>query len=138
MWNNEYPVNLAFDTIADMDNYLNTLSGLTYYLLKDERMQIQGWAMTFNARVETWFAITISKNNQGQGKGTSLLSKLKSDNELLNGWVIDHDKDRKRNGEIYQSPLQFYEKNGFKVFPEYRLELPILSAVKISWSKSDR
>jgi len=63
------------------------------------------------------------------------LNKLKSENDILNGWVIDHKNDVKINGELYQSPLLFYEKNDFQIFPEYRLEIPILSAVKITWCK---
>lgn len=50
--------------------------------------------------------------------------------------MIDHENDRKRSGEIYKSPLQFYQKNDFQIFPEYRLEIPILSVVKISWYKN--
>lgn len=137
LWNSEYPVNLGFQVISDMDNYLNSLPDLTYYLLKNEMSQIEGWAMTFSAGQEKWFAITISQNLQGQGKGTYLLDKLKNENDLLNGWVIDHEKDRKRNGQIYKSPLLFYKKNNFQIFPEYRLEIPTLSAVKISWHKND-
>jgi len=137
LWNNEYPVNLGFGTISDMDNYLDTLPNLLYYLLKNDKQQIEGWAMTFSAEGEKWFAITISKNNQKHGKGTALLNTLKNDNESLNGWVIDHENVLKKNGQIYQSPLRFYEKSDFRVFPEIRLELPILSAVKIRWSKKD-
>lgn len=135
LWNDEYPVNLGFQTIQDMDNYLNTLQDLTYYLLINDTKQIKGWAMTYSAGTEKWFAITISKDVQRQGKGAFLLNILKSNNKQLNGWVIDHEKDYKRNGEVYQSPLSFYKKNGFKIFSEYRLELPVLSAVKINWYK---
>lgn len=137
LWNNEYPENLGFNTINDLDLYLSTLSQLNYYFLKSDPGKIEGWAMVFGREDENWFAITIDSSAQGLGKGTFLLNKLKEDREVLNGWVIDHDKDRRKDGEVYHSPLSFYLKNGFKVFPEIRLEIPILSAVKISWQKND-
>jgi hypothetical protein len=135
LWNSGYPAKLGFQKISDMDNYLNTLPGVTFYLLKNDSKVIEGWAMTFSAGEEKWFAITIADEVQQQGKGTFLLDKLKADNEILNGWVIDHENDVKPNGQLYHSPMLFYERNGFRTFPEYRLELPILSAVKISWQR---
>ncbi|HEY5391122.1 MAG TPA: hypothetical protein VIJ57_03320 [Hanamia sp.] len=136
LWNSEYPVSLSFQAMSDMDNYLDTLPGLTFYLLKNDKNKTEGWAMTFGREDEIWFAITIAKNVQGQGKGTFLLARLKTDNDVINGWVIDHENDYKPNGEIYRSPLQFYKKNDFEVFPGIRLEIPVLSALKISWKKN--
>lgn len=63
-----------------------------------------------------------------------MLNKLKDDEDTLNGWVIDHDLDKKSNGYYYKSPIGFYQKNGFKVISETRLELEIMSAVKIIWN----
>ena len=74
LWNSEYPVSLSFQAMSDMDNYLDTLEGLTYYLLKNDRGQTEGWAMIFGREDEIWFAITIAQNVQGQGKGTYLLN----------------------------------------------------------------
>ncbi|MEO9070442.1 MAG: hypothetical protein ABI261_05375 [Ginsengibacter sp.] len=62
LWNNEYPVNLGFQAMSDLDNYLNTLPGLTYYLLKNDLSQTEGWAITFSREEEKWFAITIAQN----------------------------------------------------------------------------
>jgi GNAT superfamily N-acetyltransferase len=137
LWNRGYPVKLGFRTIIELENYLNTLTDVTYYLLKTDSKVIEGWAMTFSAAEEKWFAITIADEVQRQGKGTYLMNKLKTENEILNGWVIDHENDLKANGELYQSPLLFYERNGFQKFPECRLEIPILSAVKITWHSKD-
>ena len=64
-----------------------------------------------------------------------MLNTLKNDENTLNGWVIDHNSDKKLNGNIYQSPLEFYIKNGFETLSETRLELEIMSAVKIKWTK---
>lgn len=62
-----------------------------------------------------------------------MLNKLKEDEAVLNGWVIDHDSDKKLNGNYYKSPIEFYQKNGFEIIAETRLELDIMSAVKIKW-----
>ncbi|MCK9481612.1 MAG: hypothetical protein M0R38_07625 [Bacteroidia bacterium] len=64
-----------------------------------------------------------------------MLNELKSDENVLNGWVIDHNSDIKINGNFYQSPLNFYLKNEFEILNETRLELEIMSAVKIKWKK---
>jgi hypothetical protein len=55
----------------------------------------------------------------------------------LNGWVIDHNNDRKKNGLIYVSPLKFYEKCGFEIQNYMRLELDKISAVKIKWTNEN-
>jgi hypothetical protein len=133
LWNNEYPEKLAFKTITELDSYLGTLPSPNYYLLENDSMQIQGWAMKFTIANEKWFTITIDSKVQGKGNGSMLLNKLKENEELINGWVIDHENDMKQNGESYKSPVQFYLKNGFILYPDIRLEIPILSAVKISW-----
>jgi hypothetical protein len=53
----------------------------------------------------------------------------------LNGWVIDHNNDKRKDGLIYISPLKFYEKCGFEIQSDIRLELDNISAVKIKWTK---
>ena len=62
-----------------------------------------------------------------------MLDKLKKHETVLNGWVIDHHDDLKKNGQFYQSPLKFYEKCDFKIMTSERIELPKISAVKITW-----
>ena len=136
LWNSEYPVSLSFQAMSDMNNYLDTLVGLNFYLLKNDLNQTEGWAMTFGREDEIWFAITIAQNVQGQGKGTFLLNGLKVDNDILNGWVIDHENDYKPNGAIYIDHHCNYKKNDFEIFPGIRLEIPVLSALKISWKKN--
>lgn len=71
----------------------------------------------------------------GQGLGTKILKQVKENEIELNGWVIDHNRDKKSNGEFYKSPLNFYLKNGFKKLSRNRLELYKISAVKIKWRK---
>jgi GNAT superfamily N-acetyltransferase len=69
----------------------------------------------------------------GKGIGTRLLQMAKSEHPELNGWVIDHNRDLKSDGTIYQSPLAFYLKSGFEQLTYSRLELDKISAVQIRW-----
>lgn len=135
LWNNEYPEKLSYNSVKDFENYLKNLTNQHHYLLLNENKQINGWAITFIRDNEKWFAIIISEKFHGKGEGTKLLNKLKDEENTLNGWVIDHNLDKKLSGKIYQSPLEFYTKNGFKTFNEIRLELEVISAVKIKWTK---
>ncbi|MFL9834332.1 GNAT family N-acetyltransferase [Chryseobacterium terrae] len=134
LWNNEYPEKLAYKNLEDFENYLEKLSEVNHFLLLDDE-KIQGWAITFKRENEIWFAIILSENLHGKGWGTKVLNELKQNTEELNGWVIDHNNDKKMNGNFYKSPLRFYLKNDFEVLPEIRLELEIMSAVKIKWKK---
>lgn len=135
LWNNEYPEKLAYKSIESFENYLEKLNEVNHFLLTDDE-KIHGWAITFMRDDETWFAIILSGNIHGEGWGTKILNQLKQNKTELNGWVIDHSNDRKLNGSFYKSPLEFYLKNEFKVLSDIRLELEIMSAVKIKWTKT--
>lgn len=136
LWNNEYPEKLAYNSMDGFENYLEKLSEVKHFLLTDNDEKIHGWAITFIRDSETWFAIILSENLHGKGRGTKVLNELKQNKNELNGWVIDHSNDRKINGEFYKSPLEFYKKNEFEVLSDIRLELEIMSAVKIKWTKT--
>lgn len=135
LWNSEYPEKLAYQAIEDLEKYLENLIEKTQYLLINEEGILKGWAITFTRENEKWFAIIISENLQGKGIGTKIINQLKEDEEGLNGWVIDHNLDKKINGNSYRSPIGFYRKNNFTIIPETRLELEIMNAVKIKWKK---
>ena len=135
LWNNEYPEKLTYKNIAGFESYLEKLNEVKHFLLANDDEKIQGWAITFKRENETWFAIILSENLHGKGWGTKVLNELKQNKKALNGWVIDHSDDKKRNGSFYKSPLEFYLKNGFEVLSNTRLELKIMSAVKIKWKK---
>ena len=135
LWNNEYPEQLAYQSIENLEKYLDKLANQTHYLLLNEQQNIQGWATTFLRDNERWFAIIVSEKLQGKGMGTQMLNKLKEDETVLNGWIIDHDADKKSNGKDYKSPVEFYQKNGFEMIADTRLELEIMSAVKMKWTK---
>jgi len=135
LWNNEYPEKLAYKSIDGFENYLEKLNEVNHFLLMNDDEKIQGWTITFEREGDTWFAIILSENLHGKGWGTKVLNELKQNKKALNGWVIYHSDDKKRNGSFYKSPLEFYLKNGFEVLSDTRLELEIMSAVKIKWKK---
>lgn len=135
LWNNEYPEKLAYKNLEGFENYLEKLHNVNHFLLTDNE-KIHGWAITFMRDSEIWFAIILSGNIHGEGWGTKMLNELKQNKTELNGWVIDHNNDKKINGEFYKSPLEFYLKNEFKLLSDIRLELEIMSAVKIKWTKT--
>lgn len=135
LWNKEYPVNLKHHNLDSFNNYLQNLSGQNHILLVDGKNIVSGWYVDFFRENEKWFAMILNSNLQGKGFGTELLNKAKQKESELNGWVIDHHNDLKQNGDIYLSPLKFYEKNEFKVLQEIRLNLDTISAVKIKWKQ---
>jgi len=49
----------------------------------------------------------------------------------LNGWIIDHNNYKKKNGETYRLPIVFYLKNGLVKTKNNRLELKKITTVKM-------
>tara|TARA_R110002072_G_scaffold23949_1_gene81854 strand:+ start:37277 stop:37750 length:474 start_codon:yes stop_codon:yes gene_type:complete len=137
LWNNEYPKKLNYPTLEAFEKYLEGLKEQSHIVMIDNDQKIRGWYFSFIRESEKWFAIILDTAVQGDGLGRKILNIAKTKESELNGWVIDHNTDKKRNGEFYRSPLNFYVKNGFTVIPNTRLELEILSAVKIEWRKKD-
>ena len=135
LWNTEYPEKLAYNSLTEFDNYLKSLAKLKHFLLVNYANVISGWAFTFDRDNERWFAIILSEKIKGRGYGRKMLEKLKQVEPILNGWVIDHNNDKKKDGLIYVSPLKFYEKCEFEIQDDMRLELDKISAVKIKWIK---
>jgi ribosomal-protein-alanine N-acetyltransferase len=126
LWNEEYPINLQnrFELLLiDALNY-------NHYLI-EENNQVLAWTAAFDKENETRFSIIVKHEHKGKGLGTLLIDRLKSDLGEFYGWVIDHDTDRKANGEVYQSPLTFYQNKGFEVLVDQRIDNDILKAVKI-------
>jgi len=135
LWNNEYPEKLSYKSKREFDDYLNNLNEQSHILLIDSDRKIKGWYFDFIRDHRKWFAIILDSKIHGNGFGTQILNMAKEKESELNGWVIDHNRDKKRNGEFYKSPLKFYLKNGFKKLSKNRLELDKISAVKIKWTK---
>jgi len=132
LWNNEYPDQLNYRDLTDLNSYLSSLPGAQHFLCVRDS-DILGWAFKFSRESETWFAIILDSSIQKQGFGTLLLDKLKADEKALSGWVVDHDRYLKTNGDTYLSPLNFYLKNGFGVNRQLRLESAQLSAAMVRW-----
>jgi hypothetical protein len=59
-----------------------------------------------------------------------MLDKLIQTELVLNDLVTDHNNDTKINGQQYSSLIKFYEKCGFEILNDVRLELDKISAVK--------
>jgi GNAT superfamily N-acetyltransferase len=135
LWNTEYPEKLAYNSLTEFDNFLQNLTKLKHFLLTNDSNFIFGWALSFDRDNEKWFAIILSEKIKGKGYGRKMLDELKQVEPILNGWVIDHNNDKKKNGLIYFSPLKFYEKCGFEIQTDNRLELDKISAVRIKWTK---
>ncbi|MCX2477544.1 GNAT family N-acetyltransferase [Pedobacter sp. MC2016-15] len=132
LWNNEYPDQLNYRNLTDLNSYLATLPGAMHFLCVRDA-EILGWAFKFSRDAETWFAIILDSKIHKQGVGTMLLDILKADENALTGWVVDHDRYLKINGDAYPSPLNFYLKNGFGVNRQLRLESAHLSAAMVKW-----
>ena len=135
LWNNEYPQNLQYKSIIEFDEYLNGLQEIKHYLLINNKEVIVAWAATFKRNNEIWFAIIIDSTVHGKGYGTAILNEIKKEEKHLVGWVIDHERDSKVNGDKYRSPMAFYTKNQFNILYDSRIESPTISAVKIVWEK---
>lgn len=133
LWNKEYPEKLSYGSLPEFENYLEKLTNPSYILLLDENQNIKGCYFDFIRDKEKWFVMILDSIIHGQGFGTQILNLAKEWEFELNGWVIDHNNDKKQNGAFYNSPLDFYLKNGFEIHSDIRLELDQLSAVKIKW-----
>lgn len=131
LWDAEYPVNLN----GRLDILLGQNSNYEHFIIEVEGNVI-GWSVLFDNEGERRFSIIVDPAFKGMGLGKKLLDSMKAQSGVFYGWVIDHDRDVKKNGEQYLSPIPFYLKNGFEIVPEVRLETPIISAVKIKYLKS--
>ena len=136
LWNKEYPAQLSFPSLQELEHYLRAVTKPQHYIFTHYTLPCAGWAFAFEREGECWFALIVDTALQRTGMGTALLHALKDDYPVLNGWVTDHNNYLKSNGEIYHSPKGFYAKNGFTFCEEQRLETGKLSAVKIQWSRS--
>lgn len=130
LWNDEYPLKLK-------DRFGILLEGVEHYhhyLIEDEDKNILAWAVEFEKDNETRFSIIVNAKQQGKGLGSQLIKRLKEDLEEFYGWAIDHDNDKKENGENYRSPLPFYIEQGFEIMNDTRIDNDMLKALKIKMS----
>ena len=135
LWNEEYPANLQYNDISELDEYLKKFEDQNHMLLIDENDRVKGWYADFLRDDERWFLAILHSEIQGRRFGTQLIEMAKKANEELNGWVIKEEIYLKRNGEMYRSPIEFYRKNGFEIFDQIQLKTEKVNAIKIRWSK---
>lgn len=133
LWNQEYPANIRHTCMEDFDLYLSSLTDTSHLLLTEDGI-VLGWAFKFQRDQDPWFAIILDHKIHGRGLGSALLEELKMEEEVLNGWVVDHNDYLKTNGKPYQSPLGFYLKNDFSVLSDSRSDTPLISTVQIRWT----
>lgn len=128
MWNEEYPMNLIdrFPLLLDGVEFFN------HYLIEKENV-VLAWAVDFFKDNETRFSIIVGAEQKHKGYGTLLMNRLKLDLGEFSGWVIDHNNDQKMNGEVYQSPVDFYLKVGLEILPQERIDNEMISAVKMKF-----
>jgi len=131
LWNQEYPVSLK-DRFSIL---LDGVKNFNHYLIEDETGKLLAWAVYFEKDNEIRFSIIVDGEHKGKGFGKTLVNRLKQDLDEFYGWVIDHNNDLKENGENYISPLAFYEKLGFEILHDSRLDTELLTAVKIRYCK---
>jgi hypothetical protein len=131
LWNQEYPLNLK-DRFSIL---LSDTQDHRHFVIENDLGEIIAWAVDFLSQEERRFSIIVSSKEKCKGLGALLINKLKEENDVFFGWVIDHNRDLKSNGENYQTPLPFYLKHGFEILTEQRLETEIISAVKICWKR---
>lgn len=132
LWNDEYPLKLIDRyplLLVDVESY-------NHYIIEDSEKNIMAWAVDFEREKQVRFSIIVSANHRGKGLAKILINKLKEENKELYGWVIDHNDDLKSNGEKYQTPLGFYEKLGFEVLHDIRIDSEMIKAVMIKWSSN--
>ena len=131
LWNDEYPIKLKdrFPILLDGVKDFND------YIIEDTEQNVIAWAVDFEKENEIRFSIIVNAKHKGKGLGGALVEKLKSENDLFFGWVIDHNNDLKSNGEYYQTPMPFYLKHGFEILNDLIIETEMISAVKIKWSR---
>lgn len=134
LWNQEYPKQITFKNIAAFENYLLTVKINFHLLCINNDNEIIAWAFSFERDKEKWFVIIVSEEFKNNGIGSKLLNELKLNEPILNGWVIDHNNDKKMNGKAYISPLLFYKKCGFEILKDTRIISNNVSAVKVKWS----
>lgn len=135
LWNQEYPQKLSLSNITAFDEYLQNLGDKHHLLLCDEHGTIKGWLICFLRDKERCFVMIIDPSVQGKGWGSKFLDEAKNINSELNGWVIGHSTELKQNGEKYMSPIGFYEKNGFKAFPDIATKKEGITGIKVTWKK---
>ncbi len=132
LWNAEYPISFRYANRKAFEDYLNNLTDQRHLLIKDELGKVQGWYFDFIRDNDRWFVIILDETLHGKGFGSKLLKVARQTRSTLNGWVLTGQY-KKHSGEDYKSPLMFYQKNGFRILKDVKVETDQFSTIKISW-----
>ncbi len=132
LWNAEYPKQVSYGTTEELSEYLGKLSSLKHIILTDSKGAYKGWLFLFERNDLPWFAMILSRDIQGLGWGRKMLEMAQQESEMLNGWVVDHDRYLRSDGTAYPSPSAFYKKLGFRIGRQ-RFETENLSLAHIIW-----
>lgn len=138
LWNEEYPEQIKYENVAGFEAFLDGITEHKHFLLFDDDENLKAWLVSFNRDGERWFSIIVDSSEQKKGYGTAILNELKLHETEINGWAVEHNDYLKSNGEKYISPLGFYEKNGFVILKNIRLEKPDYYCVKIIWKNDSK
>ncbi len=114
LWNAEYPVQLVHENLLSLESYLGSLHAAEHALVKDGQKNVMGWLVRFHREQDIWFAIIISRQNQGMGIGTQLMDLLPRDEQVY-GWVVTDKNQLLFDGQSYRSPVEFYLKMDFHI-----------------------
>jgi len=134
-WNAVYPVQLHMEPEA-LRAFIDQDESAVQYLSDNADGRMQGWGLCFERDGDRWFSLLVIEDRQGQGIGSAILRAMQSDEAELNGWVIDHGRDKLSSGKPYRSPLPFYRRLGFTICHDTRWEDHRISAAKIRWQRS--
>ena len=135
LWNKTFPLSIGLDGIPGLEQYLSELQDHHHLLLIDDKGIVQGWFFDFIREEERWFTVMLSPGVHGKGWGSQLMRQGMAANERLNGWVVNTFDYKTQDGQTYQPPVGFYQKLGFEIHPDIRLELPQINCIKITWYK---
>lgn len=130
LWNKSYPIGICYQDLDELKSFLAPLGQKRHYLIRNGRY-IKAWIVSFDRDRSRWFSIIIDEDFQSKGLGKTLLLHVQNSEPELNGWVVDHNNDLKKDGTPYKSPLRFYLKLGFNVDESQRYEKPGISCVRV-------
>jgi hypothetical protein len=129
LWNTEYPLKLKDRFALLLEDTTLTI----HYFVLNQQDEIIAWSVLFEKENDLRFSIIISSNYQQKGLGSALLTEMKKEGMPFSGWVINHDTDLKSDETFYQSPINFYLKNGFSLDESCRLNNEMIKAVLVRY-----
>lgn len=135
LWNSAYPKQLAYSEISEFECYLLNLRECQHYSIMDLSNQLCAWGCVFEREGVYWFALIVAPNFQGKGFGSNILSAMKQQYGVLNGWVIKDSNYLTLSGASYLSPFSFYLKNNFELIPNRVFDNGKIKAVHMVWKR---